>query len=402
MPTPAATRAAGPWSRTPWCRSRTRPGRGRGARAGAVRRGRRGGRVRGGGAGGGGAGGGGGGGGVVGLVVVGLVVVGLVASTTAAGSLTGRPTPWRDGAFPGCVPTAQAVRHQAGSGKKSPGPLDRDPHAVPRRRRRARRAHQEAGSGPRAVQDDRNGGVVTVEGDALDLPGCPCPCSPGCRRLFGSQGQHTAGAGRGFPCRLPGSAVTSPSTVCAQVPSNWARSSTSCHDEARDPEVHRPGVDLLRGGGMLSTPSSMTATVSAIESASSWSWVTETAVAPVRQRGAHVAAQRPPRPASAPRRAREQDEPGVRGERAGQRDPLLLPARQPRRGAAGVAGQSYEFLEHLGNAPGAAALVARQPEGDIARDVEVREERSLLGDERDAVVRVGPRCRGRRGPRCRR
>ncbi len=73
----------------------------------------------------------------------------------------------------------------------------------------------------------------------------------------------------------------------------------------------------------------------------------------------------------------EEDDLGLRGQGAGQGDALLLPTGELMGVAAGQAGQADQF-EQLVH-PAAAPILAGQPEGHVAPDVEVREERTFLG-----------------------
>jgi hypothetical protein len=81
----------------------------------------------------------------------------------------------------------------------------------------------------------------------------------------------------------------------------------------------------------------------------------------------------------------EQDHRGLRGERAGQRDPLLLPAGQLVRVSRRQGGRQLDQLEHLAQ-PVAAATRTGQPEGDVVPDGEVGEQRTLLRHVADPAL----------------
>ncbi len=78
----------------------------------------------------------------------------------------------------------------------------------------------------------------------------------------------------------------------------------------------------------------------------------------------------------------EQHERGRGGQRAGQRDALLLPARQLPGPAVGQVGQPDQ-LQHLPDAPAAAPRPV-QPEPDVAGHREVGEQRAVLRHQADA------------------
>jgi hypothetical protein len=75
---------------------------------------------------------------------------------------------------------------------------------------------------------------------------------------------------------------------------------------------------------------------------------------------------------------------GAGGERAGERDPLLLPARQLGRHPPLVAAEPDQ-LQHLGH-PRAPAGGPVEAEADVARHVQVPEQRALLRHQPDPPV----------------
>ena len=79
----------------------------------------------------------------------------------------------------------------------------------------------------------------------------------------------------------------------------------------------------------------------------------------------------------------EEDDLGPDGECPGERDPLLLPARELVGVAPAVPGQPHQ-LEELVD-PAAAIRAPGQAEGHVAPDAEMREQRALLGDVPDAA-----------------
>ena len=127
----------------------------------------------------------------------------------------------------------------------------------------------------------------------------------------------------------------------------------------------------------------MTATVSASESASSWSWVTSSAVAPAARRAsrtsARTCARRPASSASKGSSSRTRPGSGASARASATRCCWPPESWWGRRFAeAAEADQLQQLLD-----PAAAALGARQAEADVGGDVEVGEERPLLGDEAD-------------------
>ena len=80
----------------------------------------------------------------------------------------------------------------------------------------------------------------------------------------------------------------------------------------------------------------------------------------------------------------EEDERRVGGERPRERHPLALAARELVRHPLLEAGEPDQ-LEQLGDARRRAAVPAVEPEGDVAADAQVREERALLRDVADAA-----------------
>jgi hypothetical protein len=91
----------------------------------------------------------------------------------------------------------------------------------------------------------------------------------------------------------------------------------------------------------------------------------------------------------------EQDQLGLGGERPGQRHPLLLTTGQLVWLAVAQPGQADEVEQLVDPIATGRAGRAGQPEGDVAGDAEVREQRTFLGDDADAPG-VGPHGGGRR------
>ena len=139
----------------------------------------------------------------------------------------------------------------------------------------------------------------------------------------------------------------------------------------------------------------MTAIRSAIVIASSWSCVTWTNVIPTScwialQLELHLLAQL--QVERAERLVEQQDARAV-DQRAGERDPLLLAARELARLAPVEPGEADELedFEHALPQLAAAHALAAQPEGDVLEDRQVREERVALEDRVDvALVRRQP------------
>ena len=142
-------------------------------------------------------------------------------------------------------------------------------------------------------------------------------------------------------------------------------------------------------------PSRITATWSASDSASPWSWVTRTAVAPAA-RSARTTARPVPsrRPASSDENGSSSSTTaGLGGQRPGQRDPLLLAAGElVRVAAARGSAARLDQVEQLGDAGAARARARGSPKAMLARDVEVREQRALLRHVADPAPlrRQGP------------
>ena len=112
----------------------------------------------------------------------------------------------------------------------------------------------------------------------------------------------------------------------------------------------------------------------------------------MRSRSARISPSRrsPPRTVERAERLVEHQQAGRDRERAGQRDPLLLAARELRDPPVAQLAEPDE-IEHLGDARRALAAVHAghaQPELDVARDVAVREQRVLLEHQPEpALVR---------------
>ena len=86
----------------------------------------------------------------------------------------------------------------------------------------------------------------------------------------------------------------------------------------------------------------------------------------------------------------EQHQARSRRQRPGQRHPLLLAPGELVGEAAGQGARQLDEVEQLGHpGPGAAALAARQAERDVAGDVEVGEQRPLLGDVAEVALARG-------------
>ncbi len=87
----------------------------------------------------------------------------------------------------------------------------------------------------------------------------------------------------------------------------------------------------------------------------------------------------------------EQDHPGSRGEGPGDRDALLLSARQPARGG-GLPAREPDTVEPLvgaGSGDGCRDPRGARPEGDVLARGEVREEPGVLPEEHDSAVHRG-------------
>ena len=164
-------------------------------------------------------------------------------------------------------------------------------------------------------------------------------------------------------------------------------------EEARDERGRGPRVDLVRASPTCTTrPRSSTATRSPSASASAWSCVTSdhrqarlgVQPADLRARAARAAARRG---WSAARRAAARAG-GCTSPRAS-----ATRWRSPPLSCAGLRAEQLgelEPLRRLRDAPralGAPAPRALQPERDVGRDVEVREQRVALEDHRDARAR---------------
>ena len=140
-----------------------------------------------------------------------------------------------------------------------------------------------------------------------------------------------------------------------------------------------------------------------MDSASSWSWVTRTAVVPAsRSRpldvgpdaGAQVRVERG-------ERLVEQDQLRPDGERPGQRDPLLLAAGELVRVAAAEAGQARR-RQQLGGAPRRGAPGRASPNPTFAATVRCGNRLPFLRHVADAAAlgrQVARRARRRRGRR---
>ena len=81
------------------------------------------------------------------------------------------------------------------------------------------------------------------------------------------------------------------------------------------------------------------------------------------------------------RQGAEQDHGGLDGQRAGQRDPLLLAAGELMRVASAESAESDRLEQGVDLAT--AALASREPEADVARHGQVREQAAFLRDVAD-------------------
>ena len=134
-----------------------------------------------------------------------------------------------------------------------------------------------------------------------------------------------------------------------------------------------------------SRPAFITAMVSAIVMASSWSWVTCTKVMPtsVWIRLSSICICRRSLRSSAPSGSSSSSTCGPVDQRPGQRDPLLLAAGELGRLAPGQCAE-LDQLEHLVDLRlDVLDAAPAQPEGDVLEDVQVREQRVALEDRVD-------------------
>ena len=104
--------------------------------------------------------------------------------------------------------------------------------------------------------------------------------------------------------------------------------------------------------------------MSASDSASCWSWVTSSALGPAARRIAATSSRSALAQAGVERGERlvEQHDLGIGGQRAGERDPLALTARQLVRVRAGAAGEADQLEALRRPRPRAGA-----PKRDVAR-----------------------------------
>ncbi len=121
--------------------------------------------------------------------------------------------------------------------------------------------------------------------------------------------------------------------------------------------------------------------------ASSGSWVTNRQAAPLFFSTCSVASRTWSRSrASRPENGLvQQHHPGLGRQRAGQRHPLLLPAREHVRKGVRVFGDA-DLAQHLLRPLPARRAVAKQPERDIVAHVEMREQRVVLKHQPHAAL----------------
>ena len=134
-------------------------------------------------------------------------------------------------------------------------------------------------------------------------------------------------------------------------------------------------------------PSFMTAIRSAMANASCWSWVTNTAVRAGRlEDRAHVAGEDLAQAGVEVReRLVEQQQARRRGQRPGQRDPLLLPAGELVRPARAGPFEA-DRGEQLGGARSRRRRRPAMPKATLRRDVEMREQGEVLEHHADAPL----------------
>ena len=183
--------------------------------------------------------------------------------------------------------------------------------------------------------------------------------------------------------------------ICAHPPSRSGRAPRACRRSGSTPAMRAANADR----GWLSTvrvgpsstirPASSTTTRSASDSASIRSWVTSSAVRPgVPQ---HLAQQLPQRRCDRDvergHRLVQQQQRRIGGERAGDRDPLGLPAGQLGRAAIGELGRVDRGQPARGSRPRPTrpAPLAARTERDVRRRGQVREQQGLLREQHDAA-----------------
>ena len=175
-------------------------------------------------------------------------------------------------------------------------------------------------------------------------------------------------------------------------------------DEAGEVGVDRPRIDAVWRASCAMMPSRSTATVSASESASSWSCVTSSAVAPASRKI------RTTSPRTLARRAASSEANGSSSSTSraapparGRVQPAAAGRRRAGAGSAGPVGQP-DHVEQLAH-PRPRLGAARQPEPDVRRDAQVREQVAVLRDVADPaalgrhVLRRGVDDLGRRSDR---
>ena len=158
-------------------------------------------------------------------------------------------------------------------------------------------------------------------------------------------------------------------------------------DEGGDLAVGRFVVEAPGIGQLLDTTIGHTATTSAMLRASSWSWVTMTAVVSAARRMSRTSVRRRARRAVSrfEKGSSRSTRAGCGAEGAGECHALLLAAGEALQGTRGETIQADQFQQFL-RAAVALRAAAAQAEGDVAGDVEVREEGVILKDHTDAAV----------------
>ena len=182
-----------------------------------------------------------------------------------------------------------------------------------------------------------------------------------------------------------------PSAQCTCDPATSPGNVIASPRNASDPYVDRSAVQLGRlDPNCTMRPSRITATASAISSASAWSWVTTIAVVPAARSSrvtssTHLGAQ------SAVERAErlvEQHHRRPGRERPGERDRAA--AGRPRARAGRRCAEALEPDHGSSSSSTRARRSSRwscaQPEADVGGDVEMGEQCALLGDEADPAV----------------
>ena len=194
-------------------------------------------------------------------------------------------------------------------------------------------------------------------------------------------------AGTSSRCPATSTSIASSSVPCTRPGTRLAWPRKLATNDVRAGRRARPAAPSARSG-----PAFITATVSAIVMASSWSWVTWMKVQPdlgldALELDLHLATQLEVERAE---RLVEQQHLGAVDHGAGQRDPLLLAPGELGRLAAGEVRSSAPGRARSAASVAAALSPRRGPEGHVVGDVEVREEGVALEDGVDRPL-VGPR-----------